>query len=117
MTPERVLEIIAATDKDYYRGASDWPQKFANALLHEAARESELDPHIDGVVPTPITKEENEFLHPAPIPEGFVLVPVEPTEEMIEAAKKCATLNGGWLYVSTKAIWREMIQAAPKGGE
>jgi len=44
------------------------------------------------------------------VPEGYVLVPVEPTEEMINA------LGNSWTGVNI-ATWQRLIAAAPKGGE
>ncbi len=38
------------------------------------------------------------------VPEGWMLVPVEPTNEMVQAGKVCA---------SAQMVWREMLSAAP----
>ena len=54
------------------------------------------------------------FTHPAPVPAGWRLVPVEPTPEMISAMYQCLTTNiennSNDLYDSYKA----MLAAAPK---
>lgn len=42
-------------------------------------------------------------------PEGYVLVPVEPTEKMVEAGYN-AYVNSGW--IRTYEIYEAMIQAA-----
>lgn len=39
------------------------------------------------------------YLHPAPIPEGYVLVPIEPTKEMISAMQ-----SSGWMPGNYKAM-------------
>lgn len=44
------------------------------------------------------------------VPDGWVLVPVEPTEEMLNA------LGNSWTGVNI-ATWQRLIAAAPKGGE
>lgn len=46
--------------------------------------------------------------------EGWVRVPVEPTEEMIAAGTALPGPHGAAI---TEAIYRAMIAAAPKGGE
>lgn len=43
------------------------------------------------------------------VPEGYVLVPVEPTEKMIEAGFN-AHLNSGW--IRSYEIYEAMIKAA-----
>ena len=43
------------------------------------------------------------------LPEGYVLVPVEPTEKMVEAGYN-AYVNSGW--IRTYEIYEAMIQAA-----
>ena len=42
---------------------------------------------------------------PAAVPAGYALVPVEPTEAMLDA---------GWLAGSTSRVWAAMIAAASK---
>ncbi len=44
----------------------------------------------------------------AAVPDGYVLVPVEPTREMIKAGARCASSN---------MCWREMLADAPKPQE
>ena len=47
------------------------------------------------------------------VPEGWKLMPVEPTQAMIDAADRVAQLNNGWQFVSTHAIYRALISASP----
>ena len=55
-------------------------------------------------------KQANNDLAKAAIrPDGYVLVPVEPTEKMIEAGYN-AYVNSGW--IRTYEIYEAMIQAA-----
>lgn len=45
------------------------------------------------------------------LPEGYVIVPVEPTEAMVEAGEECEYFEGG--YGSTcDEFYKAMIQAA-----
>lgn len=39
------------------------------------------------------------------VPDGWVMVPVEPTREMVKAGASCSSAN---------MVWRYMIAAAPK---
>jgi hypothetical protein len=53
---------------------------------------------------------------PAPVPSGFVLVPVEPTDAMFRAADKAdeAAYVGGADHGATASdIWCAMVDAAP----
>jgi hypothetical protein len=54
------------------------------------------------------------YTHPAPIPDGMVLVPVEPTEEMKVAGSDAL---GVYHCGSPSDIYKAMLQAAPKPGE
>ena len=52
--------------------------------------------------------------HPAPgVPDGYALVPIDPTPEMLQAALKVATPG------ALRAAWARMLAAYPaqKGGE
>ena len=54
------------------------------------------------------------YTHPAPdVPEGYALVPIEPTAEMLQAALKVATPG------ALRAAWARMLAASPaqKGGK
>jgi hypothetical protein len=58
------------------------------------------------------------FTHPAPVPAGWRLVPVEPTEKqwaegkiVLEAMFDCGT------SIDLGLIYKAMLQAAPKPGE
>lgn len=63
------------------------------------------------------------YTHPAPIPEGWQLVPIEPTKKMIDAACQSGiSVNGRPIWKHTidkQAIWKwkTMLAAAPKQGE
>lgn len=50
-------------------------------------------------------------------PEGYKLVPVEPTDEMIKAGDTVAVIHREWgedIYIeNTDAVYRAMIAAAP----
>ena len=74
---------------------------------------NEVQEHFDSVGCGTIYKNAGEGrmpLYSAPsVPEGYVLVPVEPTEKMIEAGYN-AFLNSGW--IRTYEIYEAMIQAA-----
>jgi hypothetical protein len=48
------------------------------------------------------------FTHPAPVPAGWQLVPVEPTQEMVGNEYNREMLT---------TIWKAMLAAAPKPGE
>jgi len=58
------------------------------------------------------------YLHPAPIPEGWQLVPKEPTPEMIEAASGYAasTVNSG-KRPTIAGYYVAMLDVAPKPEE
>lgn len=51
------------------------------------------------------------FAHPAPIPDGFALVPKDPTQEMLVRGK---TEHSQWGMMQAEAVWRAMIDAARK---
>lgn len=47
------------------------------------------------------------------VPDGYVLVPVEPTQEMVWAAKNVLKHTVGW--DSFVELYKAMLAAAPKG--
>lgn len=51
------------------------------------------------------------------VPDGFVLVPVEPTEEMELSGHKYSTMAGLLPMAKCRLIYKAMIAAAQKGGE
>jgi hypothetical protein len=51
------------------------------------------------------------FTHPAPVPAGWQLVPVEPTEEMMVLHTHRDD------YTFNEELYKAMLQAAPKPGE
>lgn len=66
--------------------------------------------------------------HPAPVPAGWRLVPVEPTSEMMLAAEKQAWIDAGLLrpmqpldsntwHSTALNRYKAMLQAAPKPGD
>ena len=55
-----------------------------------------------------------EEAQPTPIiPEGWVLVPIEPTEEMKHAGR-AAAWSGAVAYNETRDIYKAMLEAAPQ---
>lgn len=64
-------------------------------------------------------REEVERLLAQPVSQGYKLVPVEPTEEMIAAAMNCddVEFNSDETFcVNFDNIYRAMLAAAPEGG-
>ena len=54
--------------------------------------------------------------NPQPVPEGMVLVPKEPTEEMIDAGESVAFETHAMIdYADPKTTYKAMIAAAQKG--
>jgi len=51
------------------------------------------------------------------VPDGFVLVPIEPTEEMELSGHKYSTMAGLLPMAKCRLIYKAMIAAAQKGGE
>ena len=50
----------------------------------------------------------------AAVPEGYALVPVEPTQGMLDAAGMCIVPDGKeWLDQSNRGTWAAMLAAAP----
>jgi hypothetical protein len=58
-----------------------------------------------------ILKLDPLYLHPAPIPEGWQLVPKEPTENMIKLGAYAERYSGVY------GIYKDMLAAAPKPEE
>jgi len=51
----------------------------------------------------------------AAVPEGYALVPVEPTQAMLDAAGMCVVPEGKrWLDDSNRETWTAMLAAAPE---
>ncbi|ENU83055.1 hypothetical protein F974_01887 [Acinetobacter sp. CIP 102159] len=50
------------------------------------------------------------------VPEGFVLVPKEPTEEMLIKGNRLALADKGYRYDAT-SIWETMLEAVRGGNE
>ena len=50
------------------------------------------------------------------VPEGFVVVPKEPTEEMLIKGNRLALADKGYRYDAT-SIWETMLEAARGGNE
>ncbi len=52
----------------------------------------------------------------AAVPAGYALVPVEPTQAMLDAAGMCIIPDGKeWLDQSNREVWATMLAAARKG--
>ena len=50
----------------------------------------------------------------AAVPEGYALVPVEPTQGMLDAAGMCIVPDGKkWLDQSNRETWAAMLAATP----
>lgn len=89
-----VIELGAEVDRERRKSA---------ALEREIYR-------LQGIVNTP------------PAPEGFKLVPIEPTPEMIAAAMNCDDVlfdkhEDDVFYVQHRAIYEAMLAAAPGNPE
>lgn len=73
----------------------EWPHR----LLHDAVAE---------------IRKLRADLVPPPCPEGWVMVPAEPTIEMLIALEKEPNTVKLWAYGSTHAKYKAMLTAAPK---
>lgn len=54
------------------------------------------------------------------VPDGWVLVPIEPTEKMVNEGSCAQTFQHGHRYIgeyAAKAAWRSMLAAAPRPPE
>lgn len=50
------------------------------------------------------------------IPEGYALVPIEPTEEMVSATYGNGKCGSSWCSCKIEQIYKTMLSAAQKGG-
>ena len=76
----------------------------AAELRHQHARIAELEAQLSATQPA------------APVPQGWKLVPVEPTEKMISEGCCAQTLKDGHRYIgecAAKTAWSFMLAAAP----
>ena len=55
--------------------------------LNNDTEQKPIDCRISTLEPTAYPIRRKLFIHPAPIPEGYTLVPIEPTAEMGKEAK------------------------------
>ena len=95
----------------------DWSFKFDEELQQYIALDSEMELQVD---------EFNEHwdtfragwqaAKAQAIPDGFVLVPKEPTEEMLIKGNRLALADKGYRYDAT-SIWETMLEAARGGNE
>lgn len=89
--------------KDHYSEWSDWVPctlSYAKAVT---------DPNRDAGL-LPLYEMLPLYTHPAPgVSEGYALVPIEPTAEMLQAALKVATPG------ALRAAWARMLAAAEIG--
>ena len=79
----------------------------------------EGDNYNDGAAAAQIIVEAvNNSQQPQPVPDGYVLVPVEPTEEMLIDGAKAARdfLSEAGQYPRSRAVYRAMLASSPKPG-
>lgn len=99
VVPEGLLDLLAEIKAaDAALSAGD-ETKALIGIRRIASASSSLTCHV-----------KNRAMLSAPaVPEGYALVPIEPTEEMIEAYLR---VGGG--FQSAKSDWKAMLAAAPK---
>jgi len=134
MTP---LEAMKQALEALERNAGEFRVEGAKNILREALAQPEQEPvafrfrHESGTYDyydtsmewMPAGECDYLYTHPAPIPEGWQLVPIEPTEKMIDAACQSGiSVNGRPIWKHTidkQAIWKwkTMLAAAPKPEE
>jgi hypothetical protein len=101
-----------------WRSISD--AQWVNLVNHAHAWEGfSKDEAVHEVVKMTEAKCRENNTHPAPVPVGFQLVPVEPTDAMIRASMDLASVvtysNGQHTHIPI--AYKVMLQAAPKPGE
>ena len=73
----------------------------------------EGDNYNDGATAAAVIVEAvNNSRQPHPVPEGYVLVPVDPTDKMVGEAHSIDQSHGSW----PRALWERLLAAAPKPG-
>lgn len=111
---------VAIAEADYENGAKSAAWRI-NALLAEHAPQpaSEAKACVTGQCPDKQSCNEAQCcLYAAPqpaVPEGWVMVPREPTEAMVQAAFDA--LPGYALEGNIRRHYRAMLAAAPDAGE
>ena len=87
--------------------AQDEDGDIISALLARVADlEAQLYAIGAGGVGSPVARQDHPEQHLDMVPEGWKLVPVEPTTKMIDAARSQSSFPAG--------VWRAMIAAAPQ---
>lgn len=97
-TSERTI-----TPKTVYFGSTEWhpePQWLLRAFDHDKRAERDFALKDFGTAASPHM----------PVPAGWVLVPEEPTGDMLDAA------GGTGARALKRRIWRDMLASRPKGG-
>src|SRR5690625_3757961 len=101
-------EISRRQFYDRANQALDEMEAYANARVKQALKEAIS---ADGATARPVTKSASEQ-------EGWVLVPVTPTPEMLQAGywsgSGDVSVNQAW---ARKEVWARMIGSAPKPDE
>jgi len=104
--------------------ADEWIEEWQDAFKQAASQQEPaawiFDSNYECLLPYEVEKEtlvNNPglytplYLHPAPIPLGWKLVPEEPTESMQLAYTKCKTEAG---FRWARHQWKAMLAAAPE---
>lgn len=105
---ERVLDALECSRIEYNHHGK--PAEASDKAVLKACAE----------LRTALGQPKTEDAVPVPVPAGWVLVPVEPTPEMVDAACQDGTILGGrpvWKHsedVQAKWRWKQMVGAAPQ---
>lgn len=105
ITKEQALEALGLMEVPLGVRKTPWPREILHTYIVSAAFEIEEQA-------ARIAELEAKQAEPA----GFVMVPVEPTQEMVEIGAGVIDDNGGnarWSDI--RKAWAEMLAAAPKG--
>lgn len=112
MAASAIEDLLEHTDPNtsYYSGVwADMPGKLRAAMLNHSGDATEKGAVI-GIDPASGPDHSVEVRYIAP--PGYVMVPKEPTAEMIWAAKYCFTSTPGWDVF--KSAYIAMLAAAPQ---
>lgn len=120
---KQALEALEHAGSEW-KGKSNRYDRAASALRAAIAEQEKCEPacHATETVCSTCNNDFRKcvgFTHPAPVPAGWQLVPVEPTPEMIRASWDLAGVglveHGKRAYISI--AYKAMLSAAPKPGE
>lgn len=119
MTKEQVIAMAREAGIDAFACTHDELERFAtlvgNAKLEEAAHPQASEPvALKERSTNPLaTQNQVELTDKASEPAGWKLVPVEPTDAMIEAGGfECAPFKSA--HQVGKGVWDAMLAAAPE---